>query len=99
MGFVQHCFWTRGYLLQRHNRDTQRFAFKCSAQLCNNLWKDIFKEPLDQSKKSKKGLLKLIKNNGYQTISQKIDEQDNHDDLLFNVFTMANSCVILVLMM
>ena len=42
-------------------RDTQRNAFKCSAQLRNGVWYDIFKNPLDSSKKSKTGRFKLIK--------------------------------------
>lgn len=51
------------------NRDTQRNAFKCSAQLCNGEWKDIFKNPLDSSKKSKTGRFKLInENNSFKTI-------------------------------
>ena len=37
------------------NRDTQRNAFKCSAQKRNGVWHDIFKNPLDSSKKSKTG--------------------------------------------
>ena len=43
------------------NRDTQRNAFKCSAQLRNGVWHDIFKNPLDSSKKSKTGRFKLIR--------------------------------------
>ena len=43
------------------NRDTQRNAFKCSAQLRNGKWIDIYKNPLDSSKKSKTGrFLSLI---------------------------------------
>ena len=42
------------------NRDTQRNAFKCSAQLRNGKWIDIYKNPLDSSKKSKTGRFKLI---------------------------------------
>jgi len=41
-------------------RDTQRTAFKCSAQYRDGKWFDIFKKPLDNSKKSKKGRLKLL---------------------------------------
>ena len=50
-------------------RDTQRNAFKCSAQLRNDEWHDIFKNPLDSSKKSKTGRFKLIKeNNSFKTV-------------------------------
>jgi len=52
-------FGMGGGLLQKVNRDTQRSAFKCSAQLRNGEWVDIFKDPLDASKKSKRGRLAL----------------------------------------
>ena len=65
------------------NRDTQRNAFKCSAQLRNDKWIDIFKKPLDSSKKSKKGRLKLIKDeDNYRTVS--LDAPG--DDCLQTVF-------------
>ncbi|MFM5882543.1 nicotinate phosphoribosyltransferase [Methanobrevibacter gottschalkii] len=52
------------------NRDTQRNAFKCSAQLRDGKWFDIYKNPLDSSKKSKTGRFKLInENNSFKTIS------------------------------
>ena len=52
------------------NRDTQRNAFKCSAQLRDGVWHDIFKNPLDSSKKSKTGRFKLIKENkSFKTVS------------------------------
>jgi len=54
-------FGCGGGLLQKMNRDTQRFAFKCSAQKRDGEWIDIFKKPLDMSKASKKGRLKLIR--------------------------------------
>ena len=65
------------------NRDTQRNAFKCSAQLRDGVWHDIFKNPLDSSKKSKTGRFKLIRqNNSFKTVS--ID--DEGEDYLHAVF-------------
>ena len=65
------------------NRDTQRNAFKCSAQLRDGQWHDIFKNPLDSSKKSKTGRFKLIKDkNSFKTVS--IDSDG--DDCLQTVF-------------
>ena len=59
------------------NRDTQRNAFKCSAQLRNGEWHDIFKNPLDSSKKSKTGRFKLVKDkNSFKTISITSDGED-----------------------
>jgi len=65
------------------NRDTQRNAFKCSAQFRDGIWHDIFKNPLDSSKKSKTGRFKLIReNNSFKTVS--IDSEG--DDYLQTVF-------------
>jgi nicotinamide phosphoribosyltransferase len=52
----QNCvFGCGGYLLRKVNRDTLRFAFKCSAQKRNGVWYDIYKEPKDTTKASKRG--------------------------------------------
>ena len=59
------------------NRDTQRNAFKCSAQLRDGVWHDIFKNPLDSSKKSKTGRFKLIRqNNSFKTVPIDSDGED-----------------------
>lgn len=55
-------FGMGGGLLQKVNRDTQRFAFKSSAQKRDGEWHDVFKSPLDASKVSKKGRLRLAMN-------------------------------------
>lgn len=63
-------FGMGGGLLQKINRDTQRFAFKCSAQRRDGVWYDIFKDPKDQTKKSKRGRLALVRDiDGYRTVS------------------------------
>ena len=65
------------------NRDTQRNAFKCSTQLRDGVWHDIFKNPLDSSKKSKTGRFKLIReNNSFRTVP--IDSEG--EDYLQTVF-------------
>lgn len=67
-------FGMGGGLLQKLDRDTQRFAFKCSAQQRNGQWIDICKNPLDKSKASKTGRLKLHRIfNGYETIPEAAD--------------------------
>lgn len=51
-----------GGLLQKLNRDTQRFAFKCSAINIDGKWNDVWKDPVtDKSKGSKRGRLSLRK--------------------------------------
>lgn len=77
-------FGMGGGLLQKVNRDTQRFAFKSSAQkLAGEPWRDIRKEPLDASKTSKGGRLQLINNGG---TLQTVRDQGLPDDLLQTVF-------------
>jgi nicotinamide phosphoribosyltransferase len=56
-------FGMGGGLLQKVNRDTQRFAFKSSAQCRNGTWHDVYKLPKDLSKASKRGRLALVKYN------------------------------------
>ena len=54
-------FGMGGALLQQLNRDTQRFAFKCSAVNIDGTWHDVFKDPkTDASKASKRGRLSLV---------------------------------------
>lgn len=78
------CFGMGGGLLQKVNRDTQRCAFKSSAQYRNGQWFDIFKSPKDISKASKKGKLKLTKIDGkFVTVG----ENDPGEDYLKVVFT------------
>lgn len=65
-------FGMGGGLLQKVNRDTQRFAFKCSAQKRNGEWHDISKHPLHGGKNSKKGRLALVQNRGgFTTVSEQ----------------------------
>ncbi len=63
MGFSAEnlTFGCGGYLLQRVNRDTQKFAMKCSAVMIDGVWHDIFKDPItDHDKKSKRGRVHLF---------------------------------------
>ncbi len=76
-------FGMGGGLHSTVNRDTQRNAFKCSAQLREGKWHDIFKNPLDSSKKSKTGRFKLINiDNSFKTVP--IDTEGN--DCLRSIF-------------
>jgi nicotinamide phosphoribosyltransferase len=80
-------FGQGGGLLQKLNRDTCRFAFKSSAQCRNGTWHDIYKEPTDASKTSKKGKLKLIWQEGsHGKIPLTVPENHQGDSILNNVF-------------
>ena len=68
-------FGSGGGLLQDYNRDTNRFAMKCSAVKNNGdiEWRDVFKSPVtDVTKNSKKGYLSLSQN--FTTTSDTIDD-------------------------
>jgi nicotinamide phosphoribosyltransferase len=81
-----------GALLQKVNRDSQKFALKCSAAELDGKWRDVKKAPVEMNeagqlipsfKTSKAGRMKLITTSkGYSTVS----ENDPGDDLLQTVF-------------
>ncbi len=77
-------FGCGGHLLQDLNRDTNRFAYKCSSITINGEERDVFKDPVtDKGKRSKRGRLSLVKRNGtYETVPG--DNQTG--DLLETVF-------------
>lgn len=78
-------FGMGGGLLQKMNRDTLKFAFKCSYAEIDGKGKAIFKDPItDSGKKSKRGQLKLIENEigNYQTVRK----ESKGIDLLETVF-------------
>jgi nicotinamide phosphoribosyltransferase len=81
-------FGCGGSLLQKLNRDTQSFAFKCSFVEVNGEQRDVYKDPItDNGKVSKRGRLKLItkqiggKPGGYITM-----RADQETDELVEVF-------------
>ncbi len=78
-------FGSGGGLLQKIDRDTNRFAFKCSAIRRGETWMDdVMKDPVtDPGKRSKAGRLKLIRENG--TLKTALRESRG-EDLLVTVF-------------
>lgn len=65
-------FGQGGALLQQVNRDTLKFAMKCSAAFIDGAWVDVYKDPVtDSGKRSKRGRLQLIQDQdgGYQTVT------------------------------
>jgi nicotinamide phosphoribosyltransferase len=58
-------FGMGGALLQQVDRDTQRFAMKCSSAKINGEWIDVQKDPItDSGKKSKAGRIQLWTSGG-----------------------------------
>jgi nicotinamide phosphoribosyltransferase len=82
-------FGMGGNLTQKNiERDTQRFATKASAVYREGGWYDIQKNPLDQSKASKKGRLMLVNTMegdplGYRTVP--LGTFDSDQDVLQTV--------------
>jgi len=78
-------FGSGGGLLQRLNRDTLKFAFKCAAVTVHGQDRDVFKNPVtDHEKRSKSGRMKLVKAQGlrgptYQTVKR---DQPGEDQLV-----------------
>jgi nicotinamide phosphoribosyltransferase len=61
-------FGMGGALLQQLNRDTQKFALKCSAARVDGRWIDVYKEPVtDKGKMSKRGRMTLLQHREYGT--------------------------------
>ncbi len=64
-------FGMGGALLQALDRDTQKFAMKCSSAEINGEWIDVQKDPVtDSGKKSKKGRVQLWTNSGGEFASE-----------------------------
>lgn len=58
-------FGMGGALLQQVDRDTQKFAMKCSSAQVNGVWIDVQKDPItDSGKKSKAGRVTLWQSGG-----------------------------------
>jgi nicotinamide phosphoribosyltransferase len=86
-------FGMGGALLQKVDRDTQKFAFKCCSITINGEERDVQKHPLEVDKygnivksfkTSKKGHLKLIETvNGFETVQEA---KDDEGDVMVKVF-------------
>lgn len=70
-------FGIGGSLLQKINRDTLRFAYKCSAVIADGKLVEVYKQPItDSGKFSKRGRLDLIFRNGtYETVKLESPDQ------------------------
>jgi nicotinamide phosphoribosyltransferase len=81
-------FGSGGGLLQKLNRDTQRFAFKCSWVKIGDEEREVFKQPVtDNSKRSKAGRLKLVHQDGeHGTVFATVPSSDPRQDQLQFVF-------------
>lgn len=78
-------FGSGGGLLQKVNRDTCRFAMKCSAVEINGEWHNVSKNPIgDTSKMSKAGRLSLAQDEyGFYTVTG-VSKEYNHLEVVFS---------------
>jgi nicotinamide phosphoribosyltransferase len=80
-------FGSGGALLQKLNRDTNKFAFKCSYAKIKGQSVDVLKDPItDPGKKSKPGLLTLEKDADGKFMTTVNGKGDKSKDLLVEVF-------------
>ena len=76
-------FGMGGALLQQLNRDTLRFALKCSAIDVNGQWHDVYKQPItDPGKDSRAGRFILLKEGQEFVTIANSNESDCSDDQL-----------------
>jgi len=77
-------FGSGGALLQKINRDTMKFAFKCSSATIGGQPQDVFKDPAtDHGKQSKKGRMNLIRDTaGHWGTDQGQKKEPKYDHLI-----------------
>lgn len=76
-----------GLLLQQHNRDDLGFAFKATFAVINGENVELFKDPItDPGKKSHKGLMTLVKENGVYVTRDQVTEEEEKTGELQTVF-------------
>lgn len=76
-----------GALLQQLDRDTLKFAFKCSAIKVNGVWRDVYKRPAsDPGKNSQRGRFVVTYNGSNYVTSPLQDDRIATGDLLGTVF-------------
>ncbi len=88
-------FGSGGGLLQKMDRDTQKFAFKCSATEADGTWRDVMKDPVtDPGKRSKAGRLALVREKGmYRTVREEEADRLGLKNELVSVFAYGELLV------
>jgi nicotinamide phosphoribosyltransferase len=80
-------FGIGGSLLQKIDRDTLKFAYKCSAIIVDGKLREVYKQPItDSGKNSKRGRLDLILSGGkYESIKLERAEQISDEGSVLRV--------------
>lgn len=81
-------FGSGGGLLQKLNRDTLEFAFKCAAVAVDGIERPVYKSPVtDKEKQSKSGRMKLVRIDGPRGATYlTVPASDPSEDQLVEVF-------------
>ena len=80
-------FGMGGELLQKVNRDTQKFAMKACAVCVNGTWRDVFKDPVtDPGKRSKAGRQAVVRHADGSWLTLRESELGEGENLLRVVF-------------
>ena len=80
-------FGSGGGLLQKLNRDTSKYAFKCASVIVDGAERDVFKQPVtDPRKQSKRGRLALVRRSGQLVTVQENDCRSGETNELVEVF-------------
>jgi nicotinamide phosphoribosyltransferase len=89
MGYAadNFAFGSGGDLMQKVNRDTCKFAIKCSAALVEGYWRNVWKDPVtDSGKKSKKGILTLYKTSTGKYVTKELSDEFAGVEQLWKVY-------------
>jgi len=80
-------FGSGGGLLQKLNRDTSKYALKCSEVIVAGTRRDVFKQPVtDSGKQSKRGRLALVRREGKLKTVRENELRSGESNELVEVF-------------
>lgn len=87
-------FGMGGGLLQQVNRDTMKFAMKCSAIQVQGRWRDVFKSPVsDMGKASKAGRLVLVQSAQGEMSTKRLEQSLASDTELLQTVYQDGQCL------
>lgn len=85
-------FGMGGALLQKHDRDTHKFAIKMCGCVVDGMVRDVYKDPItDGGKKSKSGFLTTVTDSGGNVVTKRVEDVlDTDQDMMMTVFENNN---------
>ena len=90
-------FGIGGSLLQKVNRDTLKFAYKCSAIVSDEKLVEVYKQPItDSGKNSKRGRLDLVKNENGEFTTVKLEKANQQQSVNSQLRTVYENSKLLI---